>query len=130
MEMNMPIAGPQMADDVRVGEYLHPVEAMENSKFENGEKSRLAEMQELHGIALPLKHKFMEQVLMQQRRLAPLESSFTSLDVWRGDHMTVGWEEYLAAPENDIRMRKNTHHLMEEQVFGRVLQPLHTKDIL
>eukprot|EP01059_Diplonema_ambulator_P000534 TRINITY_DN10437_c0_g1_i1.p1 TRINITY_DN10437_c0_g1~~TRINITY_DN10437_c0_g1_i1.p1 ORF type:complete len:132 (+),score=37.88 TRINITY_DN10437_c0_g1_i1:47-442(+) len=131
MNMEVAPAGPQMlSDEIRVGEYLHPVEAMQRSRFAHGEQARLAQMQEMHGLALPMRHKFMEQILVQQRRLAPLESSYTALDLWRGDHTTIGWEEYLNAPENSCEMRKNTHHLMEEQVFGRVLEPVHTKDIL
>ncbi|KAJ9453241.1 hypothetical protein DIPPA_12339 [Diplonema papillatum] len=129
MEFQRP-AGPQMDERVPVGNSVHPVQALCENHYAESERMRMGKMQELYGLALPLRRQAMEDLLASHRRLAPLESNFVALDVFRGDHADISWEDYLCNPENDERTRRPTHDLMEEQVFGRVQRPLHTKDII
>eukprot|EP01060_Flectonema_neradi_P027319 TRINITY_DN36921_c0_g1_i1.p1 TRINITY_DN36921_c0_g1~~TRINITY_DN36921_c0_g1_i1.p1 ORF type:complete len:132 (+),score=23.78 TRINITY_DN36921_c0_g1_i1:55-450(+) len=122
-------AGPETTATLEPGSVVHPVQLLQDDVIANSDIRRLGQMQQEFGLAMPMRERLAEDVLMGCRRLAPLESNYLALDSFMGTSESIGWEDYLQAPENDDRMRGNTRHMMEEQVFGRTMDSKHSRDI-
>ena len=105
MQSALRSAGPGSSSALEPGRTVHPVQLIQQDVIKSGDLYRLGQMQQEFGLAMPMRERLAERVLLGCRRLAPLESNYLAHDAFKGTADQIGWEDYLHAPENDDRRR-------------------------